>query len=236
VVKRIEAAGGKACALATDVTSEAQCAALVDEAVRRYGWVYAAYANAGYGEERSMEEMGDDRLRAIFETNFFGTMNLIRPAAAAMKKNPRGKDGERGHILICSSCLAKFAVPFFGAYSATKSAQAHVGRAMRYELGPEGVQVSTVHPIGTRTELFDKMAEISGPSKLGANTPEHLSQSSEFVAECTVRCLHRPRAEVWTGAIGGLVRVGMSLGTMMPNLSDWALRNMLARKMRAARK
>lgn len=229
IVQQIEQGGGRALAMATDVTDPTQCKAIVQACAERFGSVYAVYANAGYGEEISMEDMGDQRLRAIFETNFFGTMNLIWPGLEAMRQSPTSS-AHRGHVLICSSCLSNFSVPFYGAYSATKAAQAHVGRAMRHELLGEGIQVSTVHPIGTRTELFDKVAERSGPSRVSNHTPSRFMQTADFVAQRTVACLRRPRAEVWTGFAGVMVRTGMAIGAMLPGLSDRAVRLLMKRR------
>ncbi len=231
IVRTIEQSGGRAFALATDVTNTAQCEAFIDETVRRYGSIYAVYANAGYGEERAIADTTDAELRAMFETNFFGSMNVVRPALARMLANP---GPHRGHILFCSSCLAKLAIPYVGVYCATKAAQNHVGRAMRLELQPRGVQVSTVHPIGTRTEFFDQMAQRSGQTSTIEHTPQWFMQSADFVARCTVACLRRPKPEVWTGVLGRMVRTGMAIGNMFPGVTDAALRGMVRKRMQTA--
>src|SRR5258705_7257353 len=116
--------------------------------------------------------MTDAGLRAILECNFFGTMHTVRAALEPMRRNPPAADGIRGHILICSSCLAKMPVPLNGAYSATKAAQNHVGRAMRLELAGEGIAVSTVHPVGTTTEFFEEMARRSGVAQSIKHVPD----------------------------------------------------------------
>jgi short-subunit dehydrogenase len=106
---------------------------------------------------------------------------------------------------------------------------------MRVELEPRGVHVSVVHPIGTRTEFFDKLHERArgggGTARIVDHTPGMLMQSAEFVADRTVACLRRPRAEVWTGFMGAAVRTGMSIGNMFPRLTDRALRGMVRRRM-----
>lgn len=231
VVEVIRKRGGQALAVETDVTSPASCAAFIDAAAREFGSLYAVYANAGYGDEIAIDAMSDERMRAIFETNFFGTLNTIRPALAHFRRNP-GPD--RGHILICSSCLARMAIPYYGAYSATKSAQAHIGRAMKFELAPEGIHVSTVHPIGTKTELFDliavRSAQNGGAAELIQHTPDRFMQTPEYVAARTLACLRRPRSEVWTGFRGGFVRFGMAVCTFAPSMGDWVLRGMVKRR------
>lgn len=237
VVEVIRKRGGRAVAVETDVTNPASCAALIDAAVREFGSLYAVYANAGYGDEVAVDAMSDERMRAIFETNFFGTLNTIRPALPHLRRNP---GPHRGHVLICSSCLARMAIPYYGAYSATKAAQAHIGRAMMFELEPEGIHVSTVHPIGTRTELFDliavRSAQNGGAAQIIAHTPDRFMQTPEYVANKTLACLRRPRAEVWTGFRGGFVRFGTAVCTFAPWMGDWVLRGMVKRRLAEARK
>src|ERR1044071_3959181 len=129
-VDEIRRAGGRAIAVEMDVDRPRDCDAFVERTVGEFGSIHAVFANAGYGLERPIAAITDAELRAIFETNFFGTMNTIRPALAAMKG--------AGHVLVCSSCLAKVGTPFVGAYSATKAAQDHIARAMRIEMRGTG--------------------------------------------------------------------------------------------------
>jgi short-subunit dehydrogenase len=229
LVARIRGAGGRAVAVACDVTNPEQCEAVVERTVREFGSIYGVFANAGYGEEVSMLEMPDDALRAMFETNFFGTMNVVRPAAARMAA------AGAGHVIICSSCLALMSIPYYGAYCATKAAQHKIGRSMRMELESKGVHVSTVHPVGTRTEFFDTAATRSqGRSALTSHSSERFMQTPEFVAGRIVRCLRRPRAEVWTGFTGLGVRLGMALCAAVPGVESFVLRRMVRSRMTKA--
>ncbi len=232
VVKRIRDEGGRAIAVPMDVAEPAQCQSLIDATVSEFGSVYAVYANAGYGVEKPVHEMSNEEIRVMFEINFFGTLNTIRPALAHMRAAPATHtSGPRGHVLICSSCLAKMFLPYFAVYSATKAAQSHVGRAMRLELRHEGVEVSTVHPISTRTEFFDTAEKLSGQGTLIAHSPDFMVQTAEFVARRTVACLRRPRAEVWTGLRGHFVKFGMSVCTLFPALADLSLGGMVKRRL-----
>lgn len=228
VVGRITRAGGRAVGVVTDVTVEGDNQRLIDECVRAFGSIYAVYANAGYGEERPIAEMPDADIRAMFETNFFGTLSTVRAALPRLLANPAGPGGVRGHALICSSCLAKVWVPYYAVYSATKAAQNHVGRALNLELWDKGVRVSTVHPIGTRTEFFDVVRQRAEKGKvISLHTPDAMMQSPELVAARTVACLRRPRPEVWTGVGAVLLRTGMCVANMLPGLTDRAMRRML---------
>lgn len=216
--ERIRRGGGRAIAVTCDVSDAESCRRMVEACVGEFGSVYSVFANAGYGVEKPVHEMSDGELRGIFEVNFFGTMNAIRPAL------PHMTAARSGHVLICSSCLAKFAIPYFGAYSATKAAQNHISRAMNLELRSSGVHVSSVHPIGTRTEFFDTAQRMSGDQRMLDHTPAMFTQRAEVVARAVVRCLRRPRPEVWTSL---LVRLGMAIGMMTPALSDLGVAGMV---------
>lgn len=211
---RIRDAGGRAIAVACDVTRPEDCRSLVERAIAEFGSLYAAFANAGYGLERPFHESSDADLRALIETNFWGSINLARPALDHMLPN------RRGHLLMCSSCLSKIGVPAFAAYCASKAMQDHFCRAMRHELRACGIHVSSVHPIGTRTEFFDEAARRSGPAPLMRRPPRLLMQPAERVADAVVRCLRRPRGEVWTSAP---TRWLLAAAVAAPALADFAL-------------
>ena len=220
LVEQIEREGGKAAHLVVDVNDPEACARMIDVCVERFGSVYSVFANAGYGQEARAHEMTDADLRAMFETNFFGTMHTIRPALSRMI--PAGA----GHVLICSSCVARFALPYFGVYSATKAAQHHIGRSLRLEIESSGVYVSTVHPIGTKTEFFDVAQRRSweGAQPLSDHGPSWTMQTPERVADAVVRGLRRRKPEIWTNAF---VRYGMVIAGAFPRLADMGVRKMV---------
>lgn len=210
LAEQITGAGGRAVAMAVDVSDADQCGAFIERTVAEFGSIYAVFANAGYSQEASFAEMSEPDFRAMFETNFFGSLNVIRPALGHML------GAGSGHVLLCSSCLAKLPVPRYGCYCATKAAQNHIGRAMNLELRSEGVHVSTVHPIGTRTELFDQIG-ARGQTELIRTTPDWSMQPPERVARAVIRCLRRPRPEVWTSTS---MRLLLALSNATPTVTD----------------
>lgn len=218
-VGEIRAAGGRAEAVRADVTSRADCDAMIAGCAEAFGPVYAVFANAGYGLEAAVHETDDERMRAIFETNVYGTINTYEAALPAMLAEGRG------HILICSSSVARMALPYFGAYCATKAAQHHLGRAMAAELRTRGIFVSTIHPVGTKTEFgaVTNAASESGTGSLDSHTPRWMMQTADTVAGSIVRCLRRPKPEVWpTWSV--LVRLGMAVTVAFPKLGDLGVR------------
>jgi short-subunit dehydrogenase len=197
VAREISALGRGAEVVAGDVAEVGLENRLLDAATQRFGSFYAVLANAGYGIQRQMHEMPEAELRQIFEVNFFAATRLVCEAARRLIAA-----GRAGHLLMTSSAAAKFATPNSGAYSATKAAQNHVCREMRLELRPHRIQVSSVHPIVTRTEFFDAAVERSGRQAGALNwlerSPRFLVQAPEVVARAVVQCLRYPVAEVWT--------------------------------------
>ncbi|MEM1328987.1 MAG: SDR family NAD(P)-dependent oxidoreductase [Planctomycetota bacterium] len=220
VVSDVTATGGIAVAMSCDVGSDEDCRALVEECWERYGSVYAVFANAGYGFEGSVHETPDERVRELFEVNFWGSMRVVRPALERML------GAGEGHILFCSSCLSKIGVPFYSAYCATKAAQDYFGRAMRHELKPRGIAVSTVHPVGTRTEFFDEAEKRSASgAPLAGRTPKSMLQPPDAVARRVVRRIRKGRGgEVWTGLTKP---IPFGLSVLLPGVTDLVLGRMI---------
>ena len=219
----IESFGGRATVFEGSVDSHEANAAFVRTAEKAFGPVFAVFANAGYGFERATLDTSDEELRQIFETNFWGTLSLVRAAAPGML------DRRHGHILICSSCVSKIGLPMYGPYSATKAAQDHIGRAMRHEYRDTGVSVSTVHPVGTKTEFFDEAKKRSGGKlDLMGSAPQAALQSPDKVARVIVRRLGVDRGgEIWSSFSMPLL---MGVAAAAPGLADMALGWMVERR------
>lgn len=222
VRERIERDGGRAVVVVGDVVDPEANLELIARTEEAFGDLYGSIANAGYGAEVECATMAIEDIRAMFEVNFYGSLYLTQSAIAGFRE--RGA----GHALMVSSCLSKIGLPRYGAYSATKAAQDHFTRAMMHELRGTGVHVSSVHPVGTRTEFFEEAARKSGGGKLMlAGSSERFMQSPERVAGAMVRCLRKPRGEVWTST---LARLGFGLSVMMPGVTDWVLGRMVEKR------
>jgi len=225
VAQSIRAMGRRVETVEIDVAAPNASNALLDAAERAFGRFDVVFANAGYGMERAHHDTPEADLRHMFEVNFFASTDLITQAARRLIAADR-----KGHLLMCSSCLAKFTLPYYGAYAATKAAQGMMCRAMRFELEPHGIEVSSVHPVTTVTEDFEQSAARSGLLSTGSKVPDHAPkffvQPPERVAKAIVRCLKRPRSEVWTSLA---VRLAAGLITAFPGMFDGACRREAAR-------
>lgn len=216
VAREIRAAGRRAEVVTGDVIQPGISAHMLDVADETLDGAYAVFANAGYGFKKPAHELSMAELRQKFEVNFFAAYELIQLAARRLIERE-----QPGHLLMCSSALAKFTLLNFSAYSATKAAQNHVCRAMRMELKPHGIAVSSVHPITTTTDFFVRGAEKEGRpvsrDEATAHVPRWLLQSPERVANAVVRCLRRPRPEVWTSL---MTRMAAGVITIVPSWAD----------------
>ncbi len=218
----IEATGGRAHIVSTDVTQGNHATEILDAGESVFGPAWAVFANAGRGLDRAGHTTTEEELRSIFEVNFFATHILLTEAAERMLGRREG-----GHLLACASCVSKFSPPYHGAYAASKAAQDLFCQAMRLELAPFGIFVSTIHPITTTTEFFDVSAQVSGRSTERTSvhlTPKFFRQSPEQVARSIFKCLRKPVPEVWTSTI---VRITAAMRTLRPTLMDRQMKRML---------
>src|SRR5215217_7943011 len=98
-------APGRAHARLLDVTDAAAIAPLVDDVVRQFGRIDVLVNNAGYGLGGAVEELDDAESRRVLETNFFGTLNLIKAVL------PHFRERRAGHIVNLSSMAGILGIP-----------------------------------------------------------------------------------------------------------------------------
>jgi NAD(P)-dependent dehydrogenase (short-subunit alcohol dehydrogenase family) len=140
-----EGRGERALVLPLDVTQPAQVAAVVAETRRRFGRIDALVNNAGYGYLAAIEEGEDAEVRAMFETNFFGLVDLTKAVLPIMREQ------RSGLVVNVSSIggLTSFAAS--GYYHATKYAVEGLSETLAAELKPLGISVLIVEPGPFRT-------------------------------------------------------------------------------------
>jgi short-subunit dehydrogenase len=208
--------GGKHFVVQTDVADPAQCATLIQRTIEHFGRIDTLVCNAGYGVLRKVADSSPDEILRMFQTNVFGTTDCIRPAVPVMQSQEI-RAGWRGQVMIVSSAVARRGLPYFGVYSATKAAQLSLAEALRVELKPDRIAVTSVHPIGTETEFGDA-AKKAGNNAVGIQRINgEVRQSAETVARKMVKAIEKPRPEVWPFAPS---RWAVSVGTLIPGLVD----------------
>lgn len=210
-----EQLGGRHLVVPTDVSDPDQCQALIRRAVAQFGRIDTLICNAGYGLPKPVAQMSRQEFSAIFQTNLFGTVDCIRAAVPIMVRQDL-RDGFRGQIVIVSSAAGRRGLPYFGAYSATKAAQLSIAEAMRIELRPLKIAVTSVHPIGTDTDFFTTAEKLTG-NVIPPRGAVEVHQSADTVARAIIRGIRKPAPEVWPLRI---MRLLVNLGIMFPRLTD----------------
>lgn len=119
----------------------------VEETLKRSnGALYALFNNGAYGLPGAVEDLSRAALHAQFETNFFGWVELTNLILPVMRKQKYGR------IIQNSSVLGFAAMPFRGAYNASKYAVEGWSDTLRLELRGSGIFISLIEPgpIATR--------------------------------------------------------------------------------------
>lgn len=145
-VERLRAEGLESLALDLDDPASIR-AAVEDVLARTDGRLDALFNNGGFGQVGAVEDLTRDALRAQFETNLFGWVELTNLVIPAMRRQGRGR------IVMNSSVLGYAAFPYRGAYNAVKFAVEGLADTLRLELAPAGIQVVLVEP-GPITSRF----------------------------------------------------------------------------------
>ncbi|CAM4024947.1 NADP-dependent 3-hydroxy acid dehydrogenase YdfG [Pedobacter westerhofensis] len=132
--------------ISLDVTDQDQIASAVKAAQEKFGKIDVLVNNAGYGYFSSIEEGEQEKIRAQFETNFFGLVNMIQAVLPGMR------DKKHGHIINFSSIGGLRAFTSTGYYHATKFAVEGLSESLSQEVGPLGIKVLLVEPGPFRTD------------------------------------------------------------------------------------
>ena len=111
------------------------------------GQLYALFNNGAFGLPGAVEDLSRENLKYQFETNVFGWLELTNLAIPVMRKQGYGR------IIQNSSVLGFVAMPFRGAYNASKYAIEGLSDTLRLELKGTGIYVSLIEP-GPITSQF----------------------------------------------------------------------------------
>ncbi|UFS96099.1 SDR family NAD(P)-dependent oxidoreductase [Nocardia huaxiensis] len=145
------AQSGELLTIEADVRDEAAVAKAVEQGVARFGHIDVVANLAGYGLFGAVEEASDNQARAIFDTNVFGVLNVLR-ATLPVLRNRRS-----GHIVQGSSYYGQTADPGVGLLAATKYALEGLSDALAAELAPLGIHVTLVQPGLTATPFLSNL-------------------------------------------------------------------------------
>jgi NAD(P)-dependent dehydrogenase (short-subunit alcohol dehydrogenase family) len=135
--------------VALDVTDIDSIERAITSIVERFGGLDIVVNNAGYGIFGALEETTDAETRAIYETNVFGTMNVIRAALPSLR------DSDFARIVNIASMAGYATDPGGSLYDTTKFAIVGLTEVLESELAEFGIQCMAVCPGMIRTNFFD---------------------------------------------------------------------------------
>ncbi len=147
----VHAAGGEAVAVATDVTDPVQRARLVEQTVAALGGLDVLVNNAGVGAMGWFADATEERVRRIFEVNFFAATELTRLAL------PHLRQGRKPLLVNVGSVVGRRGLPGCAEYCASKFALSGWSESLRPELARHGVHVLLVTPGRIETEFRDHL-------------------------------------------------------------------------------
>jgi short-subunit dehydrogenase len=178
---RVGAAGGTLEIVQADVTIPADRQRMLQSAEWHFGGIDVLVNNAGIGATGHFADVSPDRMRKIFEVNFFGLTETTRAFL------PMLKAGNRPAIVNISSIAGKRGIPARSEYSASKFAVQGFSEALRAELAKDGVDVLLVCPGLTQTNFSHNMIEQKALVPL-----DHMrGMSAPEVAAHTLRAIEK---------------------------------------------
>ena len=171
VAGRIEAAGGRAVSVPTDLRDPAAVAALVERAAAVTGRIDGLVNNAGTGGATSILA-DDDAVDAMIDVNLRAPIRLMRAVVPIMM-------AQRSGVIVNIGSVAG-EIGINGTYSATKFALRGLTDSVRRELAGTGVRLTLIEP-----------GYIASPANRRPNLP-----GPEIVAAAVERALRRPRRRI----------------------------------------
>jgi len=162
--QQIDSAGGRALAVAGDITSQQDRERLVQETMRAYGRIDGLVNNAGYGQRGPIELVPIEAIRQNFETNLFSLIALTQLVIPIMREQRKGR------IVNISSVAGRIARPLSSVYDSTKHALEAISDGLRGELAQFGIKVVVIEPgfiitdfLGVATDNAREIIEHPGP-------------------------------------------------------------------------
>jgi len=182
---QINAAGGKALALQTDVTDPAQVQALVDAAVAQFGRIDVMLNNAGLMPHSPLDRREIDDWNREIDVNIKGVLYGIAAALPYMERQ------KSGHIINTSSVAGHKVGVNNAVYSATKHAVRVISEGLRQEVKPYGLRTTVISPGAVATELVESITEPDVKAGIQSFYDENAISPDSF-ARCVAFAISQP--------------------------------------------
>jgi NAD(P)-dependent dehydrogenase (short-subunit alcohol dehydrogenase family) len=199
VVADIVRAGGKATAVAADVSAESDVLRLFEHCDKTLGRLSVLVNNAGILERQArVESMDAARLSRVFATNVIGSFLCAREAVRRMSTRHGGAGGA---IVNLSSAAARLGAPGeYVDYAASKGAIDTFTVGLAKEVAAEGIRVNAVRPGVIYTDIHASGGEPDRVERVKAAVPMQRGGTAEEVARA-ILWLASDEASYSTGTI-----------------------------------
>ncbi|TKX78944.1 SDR family NAD(P)-dependent oxidoreductase [Halorubrum sp. SD626R] len=185
---RIEADGGTALSVPTDVTEEADIDALVESTLDAFGSIDVLVNNAGVMLLEPVERADRANFRQMVEVNLLGLMNLTHAALPVMQEQGAG------HIVNVSSTAGRNANANSSGYNATKFGVNAFTEALRQEVTAEGVRTTIIEPGAVDTELPEHIPDDEIKAQLEEGLLDSMTPlQSEDIARAITYAVTQPQ-------------------------------------------
>ena len=214
----IEAGGGQALVVQTDLFQFEDIQNLVAATISQYGQVDVLVNNAGFGRLKWLEQLDPDKdIQAQLQINLTATILVAREVL------PHMIERRTGHIINMASLGGFVATPTYTTYSASKFGVRGFTEALRREVGVYGIHVTGVYPGGVRTEFKE---HTGTDRKTGRTTPASLRLEPEEVAQAILKVVDHPRRTV---ILPWQMRFVVWANSHFPGIVDWIIENRFTR-------
>lgn len=150
--------------LEVDLVNESSVKQAVKDTLAKFESIEYLVNNAGYGLIGGIEESSDKEVRANFDVNVFGLLNVTRAIL------PHMRVAKYGHIINLSSVFGLLAGAGWGIYCSTKFAVEAISEALVQEVKPFGIKVTLIEPGYVRTNFLNSSSLITSSEPIEAYT------------------------------------------------------------------
>jgi short-subunit dehydrogenase len=199
VAGECQARGGRAIAIVTDVSEQAQCAELIQRTVDHYDRIDMLVNNAGITMWANFEDVRDISFyEQIMRVNYLGSVYCTYYALPFLKKT-------KGQIIGISSLAGKNGIPKRSGYAASKHAMVGFFDTLRIEIAEYGISVTMIYPDFVATETRKRALGADGKPIGKSSVREDEVMSAEKCAQLIIQAAAIRKRELimtWRGKVG----------------------------------
>ncbi len=213
--------GGKALAIASDVTKDEDLPKAVEEIHNKLGTIDIVIANAGFGVSGFVENLNLADFQRQFETNVYGVLRTIYATLDDLKKS-------KGRLVIIGSGVGHISVPKASPYTMSKFAVRTLSECLYAELAPYGISVTLISPGLVKSEFrqVNNLGQYQGEDAREP-IPQWLRLNTDKAANIILTAVRNRKRE---RIITFNAKLGVFINRLFPGLLHWYFKRQAMRK------